>query len=207
MSYTRRAWSERIANRVDISTGLVHLTRSTEEQSVLKVLLKILLEKKLIGSSNKGFICGDRKAVCFQDAPLYSIAQNVYFEDMQRLANRNYKKRYEPYGLAFPKDYLFNKDARPVVYEKTDRAKKFLPREDWWRIVRFDLSKPEGFIDWTHEREWRLPGDLEFDLSKTILVCVHNKEVIKIAKDYKRKTGKELRDIIRGVATLGDILI
>jgi len=37
---------------------------------------------------------------------------------------------------------------------------EWIPEEQKWRHVRFELGK----IDWTHEREWRVPGDL--DLTK-----------------------------------------
>ena len=92
MSYTKKEWARRIADRSDISTGLVHLTRPTNTMRIEDILLKILFEKKLIGSSTeKGFICGSRRAVCFQDAPLYSICQNVYFEQLKRESDSNYK--------------------------------------------------------------------------------------------------------------------
>lgn len=207
MAYTKKEWRRRIADRSDLFSGLVHLTRKTDEFPVVSVMLKILLEKKVIGSSTEsGFICGKRRAVCFQDAPLYSICQNVFFEQLRQENDANYKLRYLAFGVAFPKYYLFNKGARPVIYEKTDVAKAMLPPEEWWRIVRLDLSDDSNFIDWTHEREWRLPGDLEFDLSQVTLVCINNKQVKYIAKEYKKETGDELRDLIRGVVTLRDVL-
>ena len=48
---------------------------------------------------------------------------------------------------------------RPVIYDKTISAKKYLPENEWWRIVNLDLSDEDRFIDWTHEREWRVPND------------------------------------------------
>jgi len=185
MSYTKKDWKNRIAERSDMCTGVVHLTRETESMSVGQVLLKILLDKKLIGSSpNKSFICGSVKAVCFQDTPLYSLGQNVFFEQKMRRQDKLYKLRYQAFGVAFPKDYLFNKGARPVIYEKTDFAKDFLPKNQWWRIVRLDLSNNNAFVDWTHEREWRLPGDLEFDLSEATIVCTANNKLKEIAAKY-----------------------
>jgi hypothetical protein len=207
MSYTKKDWSRRIAERSDMCTGLVHLTRETESMNVVQVLLKILIDKKLIGSTtDRGFICGSTRAVCFQDAPLYSISQNVFFEQKMKEQDDSYKLRYKAFGVAFSKDYLFNKGARPVIYEKTDVAKSFLPEKDWWRIVRLDLSNEEAFVDWTHEREWRLPGDLEFDLSETTIVCINNNTLKSISAAFLSKTGKELRDEVKGIVTLHDVL-
>jgi len=207
MTYTKAEWEHRIADRTDMCTGLVHLTRESDDDKVLDVLLKILIDRKLIGSiTEKGFICGDRKAICFQDAPLYSVSQNVFFEQKQRQQNPNYKLRYRAIGLAFRKDYLFMKGARPVFYEQTNVAKKILPPDEWWRIVRLDLSLPNNFIDWTHEREWRLPGDLEFELSEVTLLTITNDSVKELAALYKKKTGKDLRDELRGIVTLRDVL-
>ena len=187
--------------------GLVHLTREAAQSDVFEVLLKILIDRKLIGSTTEmGFICGDRKAVCFQDAPLYSISQNVFFEQKQIEQNSDYKLRYRAIGLVFRKDYLFLKGSRPVVYEQTDVAKKILPPDEWWRIVRLDLSDPNSFVDWTHEREWRLPGDLEFELSEATLLMITNSNVKDLAKRYMEKTGKDLRDELRGIVTLRDVL-
>ena len=207
MPYARKEWSRRIADRSDMSTGLVHLTRPADNQSVGAILLKILAEKKLIGSSTgSGFICGNHRAVCFQDAPLYSICQNVYFEQLKRESDPNYKVRYLAFGLSFSKDYLFKKGARPVVYEKTEIAKNILPQNQWWRIVRLDLSDESNIVDWTHEREWRLPGDLEFELNKATLIAIDNNQVKQMAAEYKEKTGIEIRDQLRGIVTTRDVL-
>lgn len=187
--------------------GLVHLTRECESGDVFDVMLKILIDQKLLGSTtDKGFICGNRKAVCFQDIPLYSVCQNVFYEQKQREADEKYKLRYRGVGLVFLKDYLFVKGARPVVYEQTDVAKQFLPPDEWWRIVRLDLSDPECFVDWTHEREWRLPGDLEFELAEATLVTIDNAHVKQMSTAYREKTGKDLRDELRGIVTLRDVL-
>lgn len=176
MPYTKNDWIRRISERSDMCSGLVHLTReSLEIPTVLNVLLKILIDGRINGSStDSGFICGPRRAVCFQDAPLYSISQNVFFEQKKLEQDSSQKLRYRAFGLAFSKDYLFKKGARPVIYEKTDVAKAFLPQSEWWRIVRLDLSDESAFIDWTHEREWRLPDDLNFELKEVTLVTITN---------------------------------
>jgi len=208
MPYTKKDWKRRIAERNDMCTGLVHLTRESDAKTdAIHVLLKVLLDRKLVGSStDKGFICGPTRAVCFQDAPLYSVSQNVFYEQKRREEDKYYKLRYRAVGVAFSKDYLFRKGARPVIYEKTDVAKSFLPEVEWWRIVRLDLSDDNAFVDWTHEREWRMPSDLEFELNEVSIVCINNSMLKKLAFEFQEKTGKELRDEVKGIVTLSDVL-
>ena len=63
------------------------------------------------------------------------------------------KVRYVGVGLMFNKVYAYQRGGRPVVYEDTERAKDLLPEDEWWRIVRYNLTDEENIIDWTHERE------------------------------------------------------
>lgn len=90
MGYDYDKWRKRFKNRVDITSTLTHLTRKqvNEEEEIslssVNVLLKILKEKRIIGSSGKGFIHGEYPAVCFQDTPIYSIGQNILHEKEYR---------------------------------------------------------------------------------------------------------------------------
>jgi hypothetical protein len=51
--------------------------RKEEGKSPLDVLFEILKDKTIKGSTNSGYISGSDPAVCFQDAPLNGIAQNI----------------------------------------------------------------------------------------------------------------------------------
>ena len=173
MGYGVEKWSKRIQYRSDLSGYVYHLTKAELDSNgktvmdALDRLIKIITERKLIGSSTQsGFITGNRKAVCFQDAPIQGIVQNVLHENSFR-KELGGKVRYTYLGLAFPKSYIFQQSDRPVFYEEKEKAKKILPRDEHWRIVDFSLLDKENIIDWTHEREWRLPADeFHFDLSK-----------------------------------------
>lgn len=176
MSFQKSHWLVNNKNRTDLTGYLTHLTRPTEEYpDPTDILIKILNERILRGSS-KGYIIGGHKVVCFQDIPLYSVAENAinHIEEYER---GNAKLRYYPCGLAFPKESLSylvdaktkipipNSGVRPVIYEKSDVARNFLPEEQHWRIVDLDISGLNSggpVTDWTHEREWRLLGDVEF---------------------------------------------
>lgn len=201
MKYTSEIWNDRHRQRSDISTYLTHLTRGTEEKNSFEVLRDILTSQKLLGSTkDKGFIIGDNKAVCFQDMPLYGVAQNTLHEQKNK-EKLGGKVRYKPLGLCFRKDYVFNKGGRPVFYEKKHLAKKILPKDEWWRIVSFDLSNKEEMIDWTHEREWRLKGDFEFELSEAIVIFPNKVNYSKFISDFD-----DLHKQVGGLVTLNPVL-
>lgn len=207
MAYTYTEWRKRIAERTDMCSGITHLTREQSGRSVTDNLFKILKEKTIIGSTtSSGFIVGDTSAVCFQDTPLTSICQNVYFEQKALKANDKHKLRYKAYGLMFDKRYAYNKGARPVVYDKTAVAKEYLPESEWWRIVNFNLESDEQIIDWSHEREWRYPNNFEFELSEATLVAVKQWSVSAISKKFKEELNIDLIDKLKGVVTLEHLL-
>jgi hypothetical protein len=173
MGYKRKVWRRRIAERTDLSSYVVHLVRENDKLKVYDVLMAILNERTIRGSDpRKGFISGDRPAVCFQDAPLSGISQNVYYEQKYLEKNPDARLRYRAIGLMFDKRYVFSAGGRPVIYDRPEEMKKHLPADQWWRIVNYDLSDDDNLIDWTHEREWRLPGDFHFDPSEATVLVV-----------------------------------
>jgi hypothetical protein len=64
--------------------------------------------------------------------------------------------RYRFYGIALSKRAVFEAGGRPVIYLPDGEA-DWIPAEEKWRHVRFE----HGEVDFTHEREWRVPGDLD----------------------------------------------
>ncbi|NRT61825.1 hypothetical protein B0P06_004293 [Clostridium saccharoperbutylacetonicum] len=203
MAYKLEDWTKRIRNRSDMSGYVYHLTRGNDSLETIDVIIKILNDRKLNGSTtNSGFIVGSNKAVCFQDTTTYGLCQNTYHEQILRSNDKKLKVRYRPIGLAFEKTYVYEKGGRPVIYEKTEDAKKLLDKDEWWRIVNFDLSNRDQIIDWTHEREWRIKGDFEFDISKTIVVLVNNKTY----KKFISKVDKNILQYIGGIIVLDPIL-
>lgn len=209
MGYDVKKWKERLAERSDLSTQVIHLTKDSfidgKKSSALKNLQKIISERTIKGSGNTGFVVGDKPATCFQDAPLYAACQNTYFEQKFRKSNPKTKVRYIPIGIMFPKDYVFEKGGRPVLYEKTSVAKKILPQDEWWRIVNFDMSDEDSIIDWTHEREWRCPGNFEFDISQATLLFVKT-EIYKSFLKWDAKQDEPVLDKVKSLVVLSDIL-
>lgn len=204
----RHTWVKRIKTRSDFSMRLIHLTKESEIDGIkydaMDILIKILKEKCLIGSTTEsGFICGSRQAVCFQDAPLYSVSQNIEYEKSLRKNGESNKIRYRGYGLLFEKTYIYQKGGRPVIYDKTTDAKSYLPKDQWWRIVNLDLSNDNNIIDWMHEREWRVPDNLEFELSKLAVIVPSHKKY----KEFIERC-REIKDVdilleIKSIINLG----
>jgi hypothetical protein len=150
--------------RPDFNQSLVHLTRerverpSSNEASVTRVVQPFDVLKEILTSgilrASSNYIKGTRPAVCMSEMPLSVIH---HFADPPYETNE--KKKYRFYGLAFSKQTIFKAGGRPVIY-LPDAEAGWIPDDEKWRHVRYEI----GSVDWTHEREWRLPGDL--DLTK-----------------------------------------
>ena len=206
-------WEQRIAHRTDISMGLVHLTKRDSKHSPLGILMKILEEKTIKGSINKivnghqqGFICGNNPAVCFQDVPLHSLSENILWEQQLHRQAPELPIRYSPFGLRFDKRYVFRNGGRPVIYEKTNVAKDFLPEDEYWRIVKLDLENDDELIDWTHEREWRIKGDFHFDLSEVEILLSDQNSLKNFNQYCEKKNMENLLDEIKGIVVLKSLL-
>jgi hypothetical protein len=202
--YTKEIWKRRLAERSDLTGQLTHLTRAKDSQGLVNRLMSILSQRKLFGSDSS-FIHGGTKAVYFQDAPLSGICQNVHFEERYRQENLEVKRRYCACGLMFDKLHVFSNGGRPVIYDRVEDAKEFLREDQWWRIVSLDFSDPDHMIDWTHEREWRLPGDFEFDIKKATVILPD-------PKTYRKFIGQCAEELpgvlskLRGVIVMTNIL-
>ena len=189
-------WRNRYKNRNDISSRLTHLTKGDTVGEAFNTLIKILEDKEIVGSTTEtGFIIGSTPAVCFQEAPLNAIAEHLQYEKKLR-KETNSKIRYCAFGLRFDKRKIYDIGGRPVIYEEKGLMKSILPEEQYWRIVNYDLGDEQHVIDWTHEREWRVPGNVEFAY-KDIEVLVSSSRYYKKFVEYCLKNDR--LDILRGI--------
>ena len=158
---------EELAKRIqlvrrDMGTLLFHFTRATEGHSAQSVLKTILEEQALKGNGKwtEGHEC-----VCFTEAPIAEFAS--IFSLVEIAATREQRPRYEPYGVAVAKEWLFGLGGRPVIYEHPDAFKSY-PEAQRFRLA--PLSFKEG-LDFTWEREWRMPGaSVRLDPRHTLVV-------------------------------------
>lgn len=207
MGITTKVWANRLAERTDLSTNVVHLTCGTTQRDKIDVLLDILEQKTIRGSTTeRGFIVGSTPAVCFQDAPLHALVQNLWYEKKYRDANENAKWRYASAGVLFRKTFVYRKGGRPVIYDKTSEAKKYLPKGQWWRIVNYDLDDDKNIIDWTHEREWRVPGDFTFEWSDCHVMISGHSDYQDFLTKCKTRSLDQLPTSIQGLVSLTPVL-
>lgn len=143
-------------------------------------------------------------AVCLQEAPLTAIAENLQYEEKLR-KEENHKVRYLGFGIRFQKNFIYKKNGRPVIYDETNRVKEYLPENEWWRIVKLDLSNKEHIIDWTHEREWRVPGELCFEYSQCEIIVPNSKYYKKFVKYCLGKNREDILLKIRGVVVMASV--
>lgn len=185
--------------RPDFSDGLVHLTRERKEYeeatepfdrpkvkrkiAAFDVLKEILVEGKINGSGNDGYVKGHRKVVCFSEVPLSAVQ---HFASPPDAVNA----RYRYYGISVSKKALFNAGGRPVIY-LPDRDATWIPAEEKWRHVRFDYGK----VDFTHEREWRIPDELKLQDMPGLYVLVWSATEAKEVQSLQTP----LKPLIRGV--------
>ncbi|MHB8524144.1 MAG: hypothetical protein ACYDH9_25770 [Limisphaerales bacterium] len=130
--------------RHDISPLLVHFRRASEAGPPYDVLRRILSEKRLLAINR--FVRWRSRCVCFSEAPLGALEHG--------LINSTGFTRYSPFGLQFSKEWIFSLGGHPVIYEP-DHDFAQLPEILQWRHVRLELGA--STVDFTWEREWRLP--------------------------------------------------
>ena len=157
--------------RPDLSNQLIHFTRGTEESSASEVLSKILREQRLMAGT--GFIKGGYSCVCFTEAPIHFLAESC--------RSVRWLNRYSPYGVMFDKCFIFGQGGRPVVYQSAGEFAD-LAEAKRWKHVRYE---PVQEIDFTWEREWRLPCDLSFTPNQATVVVPTKKNIALLAAHYE----------------------
>ena len=140
--------NRRATPRLTSAVMLTHFTRASRSGDALDNLVAILRAGMIRGALR--MIRGGRAAVCLFDAP---------WPELSRLLDRANRRRYQPFGIALDKRYAFTMGARPVIYMPWPEAERIFAAEELWRVVAIDLERNPP-IDWTFEREWRLPRDL-----------------------------------------------
>ena len=115
------------------------------------------------------------------------------------------KKEMKSYCRGFMRDiYKFIIFAE-IRLDNIDEAKKYLLKNEWWRIVKLDLSNSDNIVDWTHEREWRVPKEIVFEYSQCEII-------LPTSKYYRRFVqyclGNDREDIllkIRGIVVMSSV--
>lgn len=150
----RSAWPDQPAD--DFLDELI-LGCESADRSALAALIRIADQKKLLATVARQDEC---PTVSFTSVSLSAFRERRIF--------RSHRRRYdfEPYGIAVRKSNLVRLGAHPVQYVD-DGSSNEIPHSHEateateatpFQQPRFDRT---GKIDWSTEKEWRLPGDLD----------------------------------------------
>lgn len=176
--------------RPDFSNSLTHLTRERIGLGKSTVpafsVLKEILATGVI-RAGLGFVKGSRTVVCFSEIPLANINA---FADHQ-------EGRYRFYGIVLSKRAVFEAGGRPVIY-LPDNEGAWIPDSEKWRHVRYE----HGAVDFTHEREWRVLGDVSLKNCPGFYVIVWSSS--ERAELLLMKT--PVTDLIRGILPMEHLI-
>ena len=152
--------------RTDLSTKLIHLTRTVDGMSADKRFAKILSDKALLGSDKD--VRGGFTVVAFTEAPISMLANVLANVEKQNM-------RYAPLGFMLDKQWLYERGGRPVIYESNTEFAD-LPDSKKHLHVRYE---PNRDSDYSWEREWRIKTDrLVIDPTVTTVI-VPNRNWVK----------------------------
>lgn len=145
-------------SRNDLSQWLVHFCKPTLLTTGItlnpfEALKNILKSHKLFSSKRESITrYAPEGATCFYDIPPMLYQQVVE-------TNPNGRRGY---GIIIGKTSFWAMGGRPVIY--TDNTNAFIwPENERFKLVYTNLSRNNP-NDWTHEREWRMKGDLDFQM-------------------------------------------
>lgn len=139
--------------------------------SALDVLKEIIESKTLLGSSK--WIKGATNCVCFSETPLYELIRLMSYDWWD-------KTRYEMYGVAVSKDWLFKQGGRPVIYEMDGEEKFLQAGQNQHLHVRYS----PGLDDFTWEREWRIKNSLVIDFDHSIFIVPTAQEAFDLMNNF-----------------------
>jgi len=168
--------------RPDLSPFIVHLTKASATGSAFDNLLSILEDGEIHGSSKtKGFIKGPNKATCFMDIPLHSLKYVINKSNTDRKS-----PRYGSCGILVSKNFAYNSGARPVLYLSGQELSDLkIPTREHWRVVRFEGVSNQA-IGWSHEREWRIKGNLKLPPEPLTVFVKNSVQASKLAEVLKK---------------------
>ena len=195
--------------RPDFSKYLAHFTSDSDNESnndlsdssAFEKLISILEDQTVVASILPWV---NRKAVCFTECPWASLIDHA--------------EHYSPYGLGFTKPHVFASGGSPAYYVRPDHWEK----QDWddhvkifatpfWPAYRPVSRRGDEYldgqtIDYSQEREWRVPHNFNFDFDQVSFVIVDTyKDVARFPKKLKDEIGREnflIMDVYRKIETL-----
>ena len=102
---------------------------------------------------------------------------------------------------------MFERGCRPVIYDKLDEGSEYLNEQELYRLVKLDLSNMDNIIDWSHEREWRLPGNLEFTVDATGIVLETKQDFAEFIQKCQLQENEGILNQMCGIIVLDALLM
>jgi len=146
----------------------------------------------------------NRPAVCFSECPWSSLLQHA--------------RHYSPYAVGFSKPHVFAAGGGPAYYVRADHfPEQFWAPEVYPFVTPFwpeyrpaHLRSAEHLggrtVDYTHEREWRVPHDFAFDRGRLAFVILNTYEdMARFPRELKDAIGRDkfiLMDVYRTIESL-----
>ena len=197
MGIFRDDWQELTESRNVGSIYLTHLIRGRSDNDSYNTLLKILESGFLRASFSKrsghNTVKGDKEVVCFQDTSFDEMNEVITGEKCIE-----HDQIYREFGIQISKELLFRDGARPVIYDKANEIMNLIDENIYWRVVNLDLEdKGLMYTDWTHEHEWRIPGDVtitRFPFKVIVKTEEYKKRLLK--EDVAKRLDLKEKDII-----------
>lgn len=115
----------------------------------LRSLCRILAQRTLMGSGR--LVHGGQRIVCFTEVPLTRFPEyRVFRPQLSRWD-------FEPFGISIRRSVIEGLQGRPVKYVDRPRLNDASQDNRPFEVV----SPAESGVDWSIEREWRVPGDID----------------------------------------------
>lgn len=178
-------------SRDDLSNWIVHFIKPNNTEGKyyepFEALVNIIDKGFLWASKHEAITKYQSEgAVCFYDVP-YKLWKNLI------KTNPNGRRGY---GLVISKSVFWLLGGRPCIY--TNKAFELnWPESERHLLIYTDLNRMPTPIDWTHEREWRLRGDMNIydHPSVTDIWWWPSVETVKDAQLLYRKFGKKIQSV------------
>lgn len=175
----------------DVSQYLIHFTKKRKpdsaahsnpalkftDKSAKERLIGILETKQIIAT--KLTTGNSANACCLTECVWGSLLDHA--------------RRYSSYGIGFTKEFIYRQKGNPVFYvapELFDTYKKdnvLLPY-----LALYDLQHRKH-IDFTHEREWRIPETLKFTLKDVAFIIIKSYADSLDFDKYIKRNGYKIR--------------
>lgn len=184
--------------RADQSEYLAHFTKGAKAfENIVSILNDKVIRAGPLPWTNL-------PAVCFTECPWPSLIKHA--------------ESYSPYGIGFTKPHIFAAGGGPAYYVRADHFKKqqwdshvFAFATPFWPSYRPKTLRGKEHlsgktVDYSHEREWRVPHNFLFEHSAIQFVVLKSYEdMARFPKPLKDAIGRDkfiLVEVYRNIESL-----